>query len=110
MNKGNELIAKYMGLAYCDEGWYTNSERICDKDGLRYHISMDALLPVLMKIKSDFNMVFTINNYLNGYFCVIELKDYNYAKKFTGFGFVMAVWLAVVDVIDWMIERGIIVL
>lgn len=57
---GNTLIAEFIGLSFCNkymyEGWYTNKEhnhRICDYNGLKYHISWNELMPVIGKISNE---------------------------------------------------------
>lgn len=59
ISEGNEIVAKFMGLAFCTrhnyEGWYTNREfnrRICDYNGLKYHSSWDDLMPVVSRVES----------------------------------------------------------
>lgn len=54
----NEIIARFMGLSYCEkyqyEGWYKNHEhnhRICDYDGLKYHSDWNWLCLVIEKIE-----------------------------------------------------------
>lgn len=62
--ENNELIARFMGFAYCAkhqyEGWYTNSEfnhRVfCSTEGLKYNTSWDWLMPVVFKIINDVNV------------------------------------------------------
>jgi len=53
----NKLIAEFMGLSHCSEGWitipYHGREEVAEEeivDELRYHTSWDWLLPVLGKI------------------------------------------------------------
>lgn len=74
---GNKLIAEFMGLAYCEkylyEGWYKNSEfnyRICSKDGLKYHESLDWLMPVIDKIRNS-NFVIFFYAFHNKFGCEI---------------------------------------
>ena len=62
--ESNELIAKFMGLAYCTrhnyEGWYRNSEfnhRICDYNGLKYHSDWNEIMPVVVECFNRYDAV-----------------------------------------------------
>jgi len=53
----NKLIAEFMGLSHCSEGWitipYHGREEVAEEeivDELRYHTSWDWLMPVVEKI------------------------------------------------------------
>lgn len=52
----NKLIAEFMGLSHCSEGWitipYHGREEVAEEeivDELRYHTSWDWLMPVVQK-------------------------------------------------------------
>ena len=52
----NELIAEFMGLSHCSEGWitipYHGREEVAEEevvDELRYHTSWDWLMPVVQR-------------------------------------------------------------
>jgi len=56
MNSDNKLIAEFMGLSHCSEGWitipYHAREEVAEEeivDELQYHTSWDWLMPVVEK-------------------------------------------------------------
>ena len=56
--KDNKLIAEFMGLSHCEEGWITipneNRNGVSENEisnDLQYHTSWDWLMPVLVKIE-----------------------------------------------------------
>ena len=55
--KDNKLIAEFMGLSHCEEGWITipneNRNGVSENEisnDLQYHTSWDWLMPVIEKI------------------------------------------------------------
>ena len=58
--KNNKLIAEFMGLSHCEEGWITipneNRNGVSENEisnDLQYHTSWDWLMPVIEKIEND---------------------------------------------------------
>ena len=58
----NKLIAEFMGLSHCSEGWilipYHGREEVAEEeivDELQYHTSWDWLMPVIEEIDGAFN-------------------------------------------------------
>ena len=56
--KDNKLIAEFMGLSHCEEGWITipneNRNGVSENEisnDLQYHTSWDWLMPVVEKIE-----------------------------------------------------------
>ena len=59
--KNNKLIAEFMGLSHCEEGWITipneNRNGVSENEishDLHYHTSWDWLMPVISKIVEDY--------------------------------------------------------
>ncbi len=60
--KDNKLIAEFMGLSHCEEGWITipneNRNGVSENEisnDLQYHTSWDWLMPVVEKIRVPYN-------------------------------------------------------
>lgn len=92
--ENNALIARFMGLAYCEkyryEGWYKNVEfnnRLCDYDGLKYHKSWDWLMPVVLKITQ------------NEIYCGVDEREN--IMDLVGISHIEDVYHAVIEFIKW---------
>ena len=118
--EGNKLIAEFMGYnliipsmrrypnnwktSYWERNYdiekHTTDHVLCEENGLKYHFSWAWLMPVVEKIEDDCKAHVCIYNKS----CWIELYGaHNDPCKFerTNNGFILNVYLSVVEFIKW---------